>query len=209
MDRSVYYCRFIFPVTGTMAVVLCFLIPAPAPVLIGMIITDLLILLCADPFNAISNVLAPQTRHIITCCTIIDVSTGYVYYYSPILTGYNLPAGIAVFLGCLTLILLFIARNQNAIWLDRYQYLDCREVSCALVQDKEYKYIRYWDEKGRRICRSLLDIHLNRRIPDQEMENTIRHVFMHTAKLNGQFCGAKRSRCGASGRSFRLNKVNS
>lgn len=178
MDRSVYYCRFIFPVTGTMAVVLCFLIAAPAPLIIGMIIMDLLILLCADPFNAISNVLAPQTRHIITCCTVIDVSTGYAYYYSPQLVGYVMPAGIAIFLGCLTLILLFIARNQNAIWLDRYQYLDCREVSCALVQDKEYKYIRYWDEKGRRICRSLLDIHLNRRIPDQEMENTIRHVFI-------------------------------
>ncbi|MDD7389480.1 MAG: hypothetical protein PUG60_07465 [Lachnospiraceae bacterium] len=178
MDRSIYYCRFIFPVTGTMAVVLCFLIPAPTPVMIGMIITDILILLCADPFNAISRVLAPQTRHIITCCTITDVGTGYAYYYCH-LAGYELPAGIAIFLGCLTLMLLFIAWKLNQAWLDRYLSLDCREVSCALVKDKEYKYIRYWDDKGRRICRSLLHMHLGRDdISDSEMEHTIRHVFI-------------------------------
>lgn len=78
----------------------------------------------------------------------------------------------------LTLILLYIARKLNKAWIDRYQYLDCREVSCALVQDKEYKYIRYWDSKGRRICRSLLDMHLGKKTPDDEMEYTIRHVFI-------------------------------
>lgn len=173
MDRSIYCCRFIFPATLTMAVVLCILMASPAPVLIGVIITDLLVMLCADPFNAIKRILAPQTRHIITCCTIIDTVTCYAYYYIA-----DLPIGIAIFLGCMTIMLLYIARKLNKAWLNDYLSLDCREVSCALVTSEKYKYINYWDEKGRRICRSLLHFHLKKEISDDEMEATIRPVFI-------------------------------
>lgn len=173
MDRSIYCCRFIFPATLTMAVVLCILMASPAPVLIGVIITDLLVMLCADPFNAIKRILAPQTRHIITCCTIIDTGTCYAYYYIA-----DLPIGIAFFLGCMTIMLIYIARKLNKAWLNDYLSLDCREVSCALVTNEKYKYINYWEVKGRRICRSLLHFHLKKEISDDEMEATIRPVFI-------------------------------
>lgn len=184
MEKYIYYSRFMFPATGIMAVVTCFLLEAPAPVTTIFIITELLALLCTDPFDMLTEILAPQTRHILTCCIIIGTITSYAYYYCPILFGYNLPSEIGIFLGTLTTLLLIIAWKLNAQWVDRYQYLDCQEVSCALVADQDYKYVRFWKKSGRRKCASLLNHHLHRRIDDQEMEHTIKHVF-----ILGMACG--------------------
>lgn len=184
MEKYIYYSRFIFPATGIMAVVTCFLLEAPVPVTTIFIITELLALLCADPFDMLTETFAPQTRHILVCCITIGTITGYAYYYSPILFDYNLPSEIGIFLGTLAILLLIIAKKLNAQWIDRYQYLDCREVSCALVSDQNYKYIRFWKESGRRRCASLLNHHLHRRIEDDDMEHTIKHVF-----ILGMACG--------------------
>lgn len=175
MDRILYSLRFIMPISSIMAVILCFIIQAPIPVTAGLIIFALVCLLNGDPFNAFEKILAPQSRHIITSCMISVSVICYAYYYIP-----DLHPGIAVFICCLGVILLYTAYRLNSLWLQHYLALDCREVSCALVSDenKEYKYIRYWEKKGRRICRSLLDMHLHRKIEDHDMENTIRPAFI-------------------------------
>lgn len=184
MEKYIYYSRFVFPATGIMAVVTCFLLKASAPVTTIFIIAELLALLCADPFDMLIEILAPQTRNILTCVITVGTITGYAYYYCPILFDCTIPYEIAIFLGTLAILLLIIARKLNAQWLDRYQYLDCREVSCALVSDQNYKYIRFWKESGRRRCASLLNHHLHRRIEDEDMEHTIKHVF-----ILGMACG--------------------
>lgn len=182
MDRILYSLRFIMPISSIMAVILCFIIQAPIPVTAGLIIFALVCLLNGDPYNAFEKILAPQSRHIITSYMISVSVICYVYYYIP-----DLHPGIAVFICCLGVILLYTAYRLNEIWLQHYLALDCREVSCALVENKEYKYIRYWEKKGRRICRSLLDMHLHRKIEDHDMENTIRPAFIAGMAAGDQY----------------------
>ncbi|MCI6731863.1 MAG: hypothetical protein MR487_06025 [Lachnospiraceae bacterium] len=176
IDRLIYYSRYLIFTTSFMAVVACLFFGAPAVVLVIALITFSVTVIVSDPFCIVSDRLAPQTRKILSFTIITGSILGFTYYYWD--NPEPLHPGIAAFVITFLLFINAIARYRNTLWMDRYKELDCPEVSCALVQDKEYKYIRFWEKRGLRICRSLLHFHLHRDISDQDMDHIIRPTFI-------------------------------
>lgn len=164
-----------------MAVVICFIQMAPGELTTAFVLLSVLSLVALDPYHGIARILAPQTRWILSTCIIVDGIAGYcVYFDGEYQTfGYEFPSvKVITFLGVLTLLLLAMAWKLNAFWQDQYRYLDCPEVTRALVEDEEYRYNRYWERRGRRMAASLLNHHLGRRVSDEDMEHTMRYVFV-------------------------------
>jgi regulator of replication initiation timing len=164
--------RFFIPAASFITSIILLYRHAPAPITIAAILATVISYLVADPFRTLSVVLSRVTRWTLVLVILIISVTGYAYYYDQ-----DLDRTVVTFVITISALLLLITAKLNDKWLDRDLVQDGPEVSCALVDDASYKYNRFFWHYGRSRCRSILDFHLRKKTPDEEMDTTVRYIF--------------------------------
>lgn len=164
--------RFFIPAAALLTSILMLYRHMPAPVTIAAILVTVVSYLVADPFHTLSVVLSRVTRWTLVIVIGLVSATGYAYYFDS-----DLDTTVVTFVMVTAALLLLVVIKLNDKWLDRDLVQDSPEVSCALVDDESYKYNRFFWHYGRSRCRSLLDFHLRKKTPDEEMDTTVRYIF--------------------------------
>jgi len=164
--------RFFIPAAALLTSILMLYRHMPAPVTIAAILATVVSYLVADPFHTLSVVLSRVTRWTLVIVIGLVSATGYAYYFDS-----DLDTTVVTFVMVTAALLLLVVIKLNDKWLDRDLVQDSPEVSCALVDDESYKYNRFFWHYGRSRCRSLLDFHLRKKTPDEEMDTTVRYIF--------------------------------
>ena len=164
--------RFFIPAAALLTSILMLYRHMPAPVTIAAILVTVISYLVADPFHTLSVVLSRVTRWTLVIVIGLVSATGYAYYFDS-----DLDTTVVTFVMVTAALLLLVVIKLNDKWLDRDLVQDSPEVSCALVDDESYKYNRFFWHYGRSRCRSLLDFHLRKKTPDEEMDTTVRYIF--------------------------------
>lgn len=170
--KLLFRMRFLVPALSFVASIMLIYMQMDRALIMAAILLTVISYLVADPFDTLAVALSRVTRWtlviVITICSI----TAYAYYYDP-----DLDRSVITFVAACSSILLLIVIKLNGRWLDRDMVQDGPEVSHALVDDVSYKYNRFFRHYGRARCRSLLDFHLRKKTPDEEMDTTVRYIF--------------------------------